>query len=132
MPLPTLPFTVSETTFYETTVRPETYGEMLQAVHEGVLELGLGKCLVLSQDNPRTLTFGFRLAEIGVPVADARQWEFEIGISRVSAVGGLSGEERRRLGTILQTATGRAEIARQLQAGVPADKVGVGSSFTPS
>ena len=84
---------------------------LLRDLHEGVLELGVGKCEVLHHDVPREDKFGFDLCQDHRD--HHRVWEFLIKLPDFR-------DTSKLLAPALceEFKTGRARIARMLQAGM--------------
>ncbi len=114
MPLPELPITTPEQTSYRRNIQCDSYPQMLRELHQGVLELGVGRCEVLVDDDPKQRTLGFLLkAERG---GFTREWAFFVRLTRVKE---LQGSEAEYLRALFRTAAGRERIAEVMAQGEP-------------
>lgn len=89
---------------------------LLRELHEGVLELGIGKCEVLAHDLYQELKFGFDLLDS----QDERVWEFLIPSQEFKRTSeALSPGIREEFTTL----NGRARLARMIQVGMTLDVI---------
>jgi hypothetical protein len=108
MPLPSLPLANPETTTYRTGSGFKDFKVLLRELHEGVLELGVGQCEVVSKDNPFKREIGFELSQMKDGVQ--RWWDFTIGLTSFK-------NTPEPLRSKLATTQGRAEVARWMETG---------------
>jgi len=111
MPLPELPITTPEQLSYRADVESPSLAAMLEALHAGVLELGVGQCRIQQEDNPRGRTLGYILcAERG---GFTREWAFCIRLSHLKDMAPSPLKE------LVRTPAGRRQIAEALERGLP-------------
>ncbi len=93
---------------------------LLRDLHDGVLELGVGKCEVLAHDVPREeAKFGFDLCQ-DPSAGEWRVWEFLIPVRAFKQTSEALSDSLREE---FKSLTGRGRLARMLQAGLDARSI---------
>jgi hypothetical protein len=94
---------------------------LLQDIHAGVLELGLGVCEVLAHDHPQRPAFGFDLSPKKEDAAgNARWWEFFIDMPHYN---GTKDRLPPCIREVIVDTSGRIRLAAMLQLGMSVEAI---------